>query len=57
MLNPSFGVKLYVNPKAALNVSIGYRHQENSFDYYYYYYSATYKEKEHIINLKFGVTF
>jgi len=54
LVNPALGVKFFVSSKAALNFSIGYRLQENSFTYYYY---GTYKESSGYLNFKLGATF
>lgn len=62
LLNPSFGVKFLVAPKTFMNISFGYRYQENRVDYYfgYYYYNSgsfTVKENEELLTWKLGVTF
>jgi hypothetical protein len=55
LVNPAFGVKFFVSSKAALNFSIGYRLQEESFTSHYD--GNTYKGKHGSINFKLGATF
>lgn len=63
MVSPAVGVKFFVIPKMALNLSLGFRYQEiqTSDDYYdpqYQYTGSYYKSHElRMFNLKFGFTF
>lgn len=57
LLNPSIGVKLFVSSKTALNFSIGYKRQENTYRFSSGGVIFNSKLKESMINLKFGATF
>ena len=58
LLNPSLGIKFFLNPKIAFNFSFGYRYQENTFKYLFdSYYILKVKESVNLINLKVGITF
>jgi hypothetical protein len=51
--NPSFGVKFFIAPRTALNLSLGYRLQESNYDYGY----SSYKFTDHYLNFKIGAAF
>ena len=63
LINPAFGVKFFVTTKTALNFSIGYKFQKNSYKtaYYNYYYSSysydiyTANEIYSFLNFKLGM--
>ncbi len=63
LLNPSLGVKFFVVPKMALNLSIGYRYQKVQLYNNNYTYTSSYMQSNYeshtlgFFNLKFGFTF
>ena len=65
MLNPSFGIKTKINSELALNISFGYRFQEETiknfpnygYDYGYYYPNNKFTFTSHLLTLKTGLTF
>jgi hypothetical protein len=62
LASPSLGIKFFVSPKTALNLSIGYILSEDQYDYVYNhppysYRNEKYKWVEHGINVKLGLTF
>jgi hypothetical protein len=65
MVNPAFGVKVFVAPKLALTFSLGYLYQEFKYqniymagDYYngYYQYYSPVKSEYHMLCAKLGMT-
>lgn len=58
--NPAFGVKFFVSPKTAMQLSLGFRYQETTlWDHYsnnYYGWNGK-PPNLNAVNLKFGVTF
>ena len=59
-INPNVGIKFFISPKTAINLSFGYRYHENTFNMWHFsYYSRHIKLNEtlNLLSLKFGFTF
>jgi len=58
LINPNFGIKFFVSQKTALNFSLGYRLQENSFESNTYWNSnSNVTETGTFLTFKFGAAF
>jgi len=63
LISPAAGVKYFVKPKMALNLSLGLRYQEIKLHHDYDYYNGAYHEAHYsnevlrLFNFRFGITF